>query len=183
MSKRKHEREQFERGLIEGRDPGMSLTASKGVLLTGLESYWLHMYCSRTGHTIRVGDAIEIGADGKPCLTVDPDAVGDARRITDFVAGLERVWPPPGDVPMRRIMPGDSLLAPPLRLIRRAACAVCGHTVRAFEQVILCPCQPLEPLCALAIHRDPMRGLNCFDSWNPGEELQYCPATSRALKP
>jgi hypothetical protein len=47
--------------------------------------------------------------------------------------------------------------------------------------VIFCPCQPGSPLCLVAIHRDPVHGLHCWEDWNPGAYQLHCPATSRAL--
>jgi hypothetical protein len=185
--------ESFREGEEAAADPENQEVVAGGRASTNLRSRWLHLRCELCGHTFRVGDAVEVGADRKarhaseelPCSGGTFSKLPDATEAAAFFAGLDESWPPPAKLPVRRLEPGtptgDSLLAPPVSGFRRHRCAVCGHTLRPHDQVVICPCFPEQPMCILAIHRDPVRSLNCWEAWNPGEVQQYCPATSRKL--
>jgi hypothetical protein len=80
-----------------------------------------------------------------------------------------------------RLEAGHFLLTPPGNGFGRRSCAVCGHTFRLHDHVIFCPCHPQERKCIVAIHRDPVHGLRCWEEWSPGTTFRYCPATSRRL--
>lgn len=184
----------FRQGEQEAMDPDNKETVAGGKgAVTTLRSRWLHLRCVECGHTFRVGDPVDIGADLKarhaspelPCAGSVAAAVSDPKEAADFFRGLDEGWPPPANLPVTRLEQGtkigDILLAPPLAGFRRHTCAICGHTLRRHDQVIICPCHPEKPMCVLAIHRDPVHNLNCWEAWNPGAVQKYCPATSRKL--
>src|SRR5205085_2866290 len=85
----------------------------------------------------------------------------DSTSAAAFYLGLDESWPPPATLPVRRLelgtKVGDLLLAPAVSGFRRHRCAICGHTLRPHDQVVICPCRPEQPMCILAIHRDPDR--------------------------
>jgi hypothetical protein len=100
-------------------------------------------------------------------------ANGDAAA---FAAGLLHAFPVAGRIPVRLLEPSD------WRVPRSAdgqspTCLYCGHTFRAGECVVVCPCRPHDPRCGSAIHRDPAAGLNCWETWRPDSSLKVCPVT------
>ncbi len=44
-------------------------------------------------------------------------------------------------------------------------CAVCGHTFRPGDQVVICPCDPVSPRCRAAVHRDLLKQIHCWELW------------------
>lgn len=167
--------EQFELGKKEGLDRSMLAADVSGAMITSLDLYWLPLRCWRTGHTFRIGDPVIVEFRG-PRLAIDPDKVTEAAAsAAEFVEGLNEAWPPLAGV--RGLMPGDPMLDPPKDALPRASCFMCGHTFRPFENVLICPCQPTNPLCRKAVHRHPALGLNCYKSWDGS----HCPATFRKL--
>jgi hypothetical protein len=76
----------------------------------------------------------------------------------------------PTDVPLLRLTGEHWLLAPPRAGFRRHACRVCGHTCRPLDQVVICPCDPLQPCCRVAVHRDMFKQLYCYDHWRQGAD-------------
>jgi hypothetical protein len=184
-------RSEFEYGRAAALDPTNAAAVAGGKAVTTLRSSWLHQRCPTCGHTFRLGDEVEVEQDGTvrhrsamlPCARGD-GALGQdaaAAESRSFFAGLDDSWPPPRDLPVLRLEADHFLLVPPSGEFRRRSCAVCGHTFRLHDHVILCPCFPRQSRCIVAIHRDPMHGLRCWEQWNPGEFLRYCPATSRRL--
>jgi hypothetical protein len=169
-------------------DPANETIAIGGKATTTLQSPWLHLRCKVCGHTFRPGDAVEVGQGGRvvhataelPChgkgatSWINPEA-------TEFFRGLDEAWPPPAGLAVYRLEVGHFLTAPPRAGFRRRTCAVCGHTFRPQDHVVLCPCFPQSPRCQVGIHRDPVHGLHCYDEWNPGAYRLHCPATSRSL--
>jgi hypothetical protein len=182
-------RAEFEFGVASASDPANASAVRGGRAVTTLLSRWLHMRCVTCGHTFRPGDEVDISADGTvrhqgpllACAGGEPAEAAPAAVVAAFFAGLDEAWPPPRDMQVIRLEAGHSLLAPPLAGFRRHACAVCGHTLRLYDSVVLCPCSPSRPMCGVAIHRDPLHGLHCLEAWNPGGTLKYCPVTSRVL--
>ena len=165
----------FEAGLAGGLDEAAAAIV-EGVAVTGLRSRWLHRLCARCGHSFRVGDRVRVGEDGAavhdmPGLCVPAgigaetisEAVSADRRA--FLTAMEAVCSPPRLVPTLRLEPGHPLLASPSPGLRRAYCRICGHTFRLLEQVVICPCDPDEPRCRVAVHRDAARQLHCWDDW------------------
>lgn len=179
----------FEAGLAEAADPANAASVAGGAALTTLQSRWLHLPCPVCRHTFRLGDEVDLdragGARHRPTTRVcRRGEAGEVRTDADaaeFFMGLEETWPPPAGLAVRRLVSGDPLLAPAYAGFRRHTCAVCGHTLRPGDAIVRCPCSPSAPLCQVAIHRDPVQGLHCWDAWNPGGYLRYCPATSRKL--
>jgi hypothetical protein len=157
---------------------------------TTLSSYWLHQKCSVCSHTFRLGDEVYISEDKTvrhnsallPCAQGKVNSSAVSEETSAFFAGLDSAWPPPKDIPIMRLELENELLAPPLAGFQRHTCAVCGHTLRLNDHVVICPCSPHKPRCQIAVHRDLIHGLHCFDAWNPGANRQsYCPITSRKL--
>lgn len=142
-------------------------------------------------HTFRLGDEVHIAEDTRtvrhssallPCSHQAGVIHEPEHEMRAFFAGLDEAWPPPQHIPIVRLESGHPLLAPPYRGFHRSTCAVCGHTFRLHDHVLICPCSPNSPLCQTAIHRDTLHGLHCFEAWNPGTNRQdYCPVTSRKL--
>jgi hypothetical protein len=182
-------RRELERGVAEAMDPVNAVAVQGGRAVTTLRSHWLHQYCRVCGHTFRTGDEVLIETDGTvrhqsallPCAGGKSVTPLEPAEAAAFFRGLDEAWPPPRDLPVHRLEEGDPLLTPPFAGFRRHVCAVCGHTLRLHDHVVLCPCSPQRPICRIAIHRDPLHGLHCWEAWNPGAYTQYCPATSREI--
>jgi hypothetical protein len=187
-------RSAFERGLARGRDPLNTAALEGGVGVTNLRSPWLQRPCARCGHSFRRGDRVEVQpgarylhAPGTSLCSGDAAHPGGAEGPVSspvraaFYAGLARAFPAPAGAPIVRLEPGHPLLAPPGPAFTRAACAICGHTFRPFDQVVVCACSPGAPLCRSAVHRDPLRLMMCWDEWKKSHLSGFCPATSRRL--
>ncbi|MCP4696644.1 MAG: hypothetical protein GY862_07330 [Gammaproteobacteria bacterium] len=182
---------EFQRGITAALDPVNAQADQKGHAVTTLHSPWLHSHCQTCGHTFRPGDEVFIFPDGRilhdsgllPCKGQSSEAAIQSEAAGDFFQGLDAAWPPPKDLPVVRLEQGSRLLAPPYAGFKRHTCAVCGHTFRLHDMVIICPCQPRAPMCQVAIHRDPLHNLHCWSLWGTeeGNRLQYCLATSRKL--
>lgn len=181
------EEEEFEKGASGAADEeNAAVLAEGGVAVTTLRSSWLHRPCPDCQHTFRLGDPVEI-APKTPvrhvtsfCVSGQPEGEASA-EIALFFLGLDEVWPPPEDSQTIRLEPSHRLLAPPTAGFRRHTCVVCGHTLRWRDEVVICPCSPKQPICFVAVHRDPVHGLHCLDSWTAGRTRKYCPVTSRRL--
>ncbi len=179
---------EFEAGEAAALDPANEPAATGGHATTTLQSPWLHLRCRVCGHTFRPGDPVEVDSGGEavhagaalPCAGGDVAAEANPEAAA-FFDGLDETWPPPENLPVVRLEAGHYLVAPPLAGFRRRTCAVCGHTFRPLDHVVQCPCFPEAPRCGVAIHRDPVHGLHCYDDWNPGAHQLHCPATSRKL--
>ena len=181
----------FDQGLTAAMDPVNALSIQEGTAITTLNSYWLHQHCSQCGHTFRPGDEVYISKDRTvlhnsallPCAKKSPISSHSPAETTAFFQGLDTSWCPPKCLPIKRLEEGDPLLAPPYAGFQRHSCAICGHTLRLHDLVVICPCQPQTPLCQIAIHRDPIHGLHCWELWDnwDADKDRYCPATSRKL--
>jgi hypothetical protein len=180
---------EFKLGLEGALDPANASAVSGGSRVTTLLSHWLHWNCPKCEHTFRPGDQVEIDSDGTvlhqspllPCARGGTAETAPTVILSEFFAGLDSSWPPPPDMEIIRLEEGHFLLAPPHAEFQRHRCWVCGHTLRLHDSVVRCPCSPKKPLCAVAIHRDPIHGLHCLNSWNPQGTLKHCPVTSRVL--
>ncbi len=181
--------EEFDRGLEAARDEaGTAALDSSETARTTLRSTWFHSVCSRCSHTFRVNDVVRrvngelVHSGGElNCATEQRSTFDVTPAVREFFAGLDEEWPPPVDVEVTRLEPGHRLLAPPVGAIRRRTCFVCTHTFRSLDQIVICPCSPSEPLCEVGVHRDPVHGLLCLETWNPGGSRTHCPVTSRKL--
>lgn len=179
-----HEQAEFERGLTGAADEeNVGAFASGGEAVTTLRSYWLHQFCPRCRHTFRLGDTVVI--EGRSTVRHAEMRCADAEQesavsaeVARFFAGVDETWSPPEDVPIVRLDPSHLLLAPPTAGFRRHTCVVCSHTLRLHDHVVICPCGPRDPICSVAVHRDPVHGLHCWDSWTGGRTRAYCPVTS-----
>ncbi|MDJ0842262.1 MAG: hypothetical protein QNK37_37520, partial [Acidobacteriota bacterium] len=163
----------FQRGLAAARDPAVE--PETGLAVTNLRSPWLHQRCEVCHHSFRPDDPVLVdgrkvrhAGNGLNCHNGAVDPEPEAEAIDAFYRGLYKAWPPPEDAPGLRLKPGHTLLDPPVGRLGRHTCAVCAHTLRPGDTVVICPCRPNAPLCQLAIHRDPLRGLTCWQAWNPG---------------
>ena len=183
----------FNQGLASATDPENEISLQTGgAAITTLQSFWLYRLCPVCKHTFRLHDPVQIDAGGVirhdsallPCAkNTEPDLEQSTEEIKAFFSGLDEAWPPPADIPVQRLDFGHRLLSPPLGGFKRHSCAVCGHTLRLHDHVIICPCSPLAPKCEKAVHRDPLHGLHCFEKWNPGANSQnYCPVSSKKIK-
>ena len=161
---------------------------SPGKAHTTLNSRWLGEKCPVCLHTFRLGDEVYIAPTGEvthhssslPC-TPNPEAPPET-EIRQFFQGLDAAWPPLEALPLVRLEGKHPLLAPPQARFGRHTCAVCTHTLRPRDQVVICPCNPQQPQCNLAVHRDSVHQLYCLEAWNPTINAQnYCPITSRRL--
>lgn len=181
----------FLRGIAAGKDPTSAAALQGGRGDTNLRSPWLQRRCSRCSHTFRLKDVVEAHPSGEfvhapgtlICAELGaPAPLADSFREA-FQAGILRGCPPEVNLPVVSLGPDHQLLAPPTTAFRRRACSICGHTFRPGDQVVVCPCNPLEPVggCAAAVHRDPVRQLFCWDEWHRSSIGGYCPVTSRKL--
>lgn len=179
----------FELGLAAARDPVNRGALRGGPAITTLQSPWLFRHCPVCAHSFRIGDPVLIDVDHSirhdsallPCSGRQVAAPPRPAEISDFFTGLDAAWPPPPGLKLHRLQPGHELLA--LRGSERPICAYCGHSLRPHDQIVICPCRPAHPMCRIALHRDPMNGLNCWDAWCPDGKPTYCLATSRPLQP
>jgi len=181
----------FFRGVAAGQDPATAAALQGGRADTNLRSPWLQRRCVRCGHTFRLKDVVEPHPTGGfvhaagTVICSEPGApapAADALREA-FQAGVRSGSPPPPDLPVVSLGPGHPLLDPPTPAFRRKACSICGHTFRPGDQVVICPCNPDQPVggCAAGVHRDPVRQLFCWDEWSRSKIGGYCPVTSRKL--
>ncbi|TQS46764.1 hypothetical protein [Cryptosporangium phraense] len=193
---------EFAAGVAAGLDPQPQAGASRtGPAVTNIGSRWNHTTCSVCGQTFRREDAVRITEqDGiaapavthrDPALRCDPDvgappAEQSGDDVADFAAGLAAAWRPLDGAPISRLSPRDWRIPRPggrPGSDRRRRCLYCGHTFRAEEHVVVCPCSPHEPKCGAAVHRDPGAGLVCWEKWRPDGELAICPITLTRLDP
>ena len=157
-------------------------------MITRSSSWWNRTRCLTCGHTFRRGDRALVTAatwtvqhlvPGLDCGT-DPSP-GQDPGLTDrdqLAIGLLATWP--ASAPISRLAPGDWRIPRPGRP-PPPVCLYCGHSFRAGEYVIICPCAPELPACGAAVHRDPGAGLPCWDRWRPEGKLTVCPTTLARL--
>lgn len=184
-------REAFDKGAAAAIDPTNDAAIQRGGdAITTLQSSWLHQQCPICAHTFRLGDQVIIVDDktithqisGLSCPQGRETIAESLSEISNFFVGLDEAWPLPENVSVIRLEIENELLAPPSGAFQRFTCAVCAHTLRLYDQVVICPCSPEQPLCQTAIHRDLIKGLHCLEAWNPEAKKQhYCPVTSRNL--
>lgn len=178
-------REQFEGGLLDATDPLNASVQPGGRAVTTLQSPWLHSICPECRHSFRPGDIVRVERQGLvrhdmaalPCAG-QLDSRPNALTSQGFYQGLDEAWPPPADVVLCRLEGSHPLVSSPRVGFRRFSCAICSHTLREGDLVVLCPCHPEQPKCRVAIHRDALHGLHCWDAWLSVEGRRFCPATS-----
>lgn len=172
---------EFRRGFTEGRDPTNVTPMPGSEAVTTRTADWRGLVCMQTGHTFRRGDRVRFGDNLKPAL-LDPPSELEAPEVREFIAGLEEAS---GHIGTQRMMivPGHALLSWAPGRIPRHRCAICGHTLRPYEIVVICPCNPAAPLCGLPVHQDPRQSLACYDAWRQSSErAQFCLANSRRVR-
>lgn len=178
-------RERFDRGHQDATDPLNASIKPGARAVTTLQSPWLHGLCPECRHSFRPGDIVQVAAPGQvrhamaalPCAG-DTEGRPNALTAHGFFQGLDDAWPPPTDVAFCRLDAHHPLVSSPRVGFRRFSCAICTHTLREGDLVVLCPCHPEHPKCRVAIHRDALHGLHCWDAWRSVEGRRFCPATS-----
>jgi hypothetical protein len=198
------DRQAFLTGVQRGLDPQPvgDVVGTDGRAVTSPSSLWNHWRCRSCGHSFRRGDAVLVtGTTPDDVVHADPvldrrapgqaaghggdDAPGDtpasrpgaaASDAVAFSSGLLHAFPVAGGIPVHLVDPAD------WRVPRSAedpspTCLYCGHTFRAGEYIVVCPCRPDKPRCGSAVHRDPAAGLSCWETWRPDSSLNVCPVT------
>ena len=187
---------ELEYGILLGLSPqpDQDVDDAHGVAVTKVSSWWNHLRCRLCGHTFRRGDRVRVSTRDKIVVHLVPglgcadttETGQEHEQIDAFRAGLLAAWPPqPG--PRLQQLARDDWRMPrgPDDLRESNVCLHCGHTFRAREVVVVCPCRPgLTPVgapsaaaCGRAIHRDPALGLSCWESWRPDGHVSVCPVT------
>lgn len=179
-------------GIEEGFDPSTALGSdfaddADGIVITRSWSWWSGTACRTCGHTFRRGDRVLVAnsrhtvqhlVPGVRCGT-DPEPGADTgtSERDELAGGLLATWPV--SAPVTRLAPDDWRIPRSVSPagFRPPVCLYCGHTFRAGEYVVICPCTPYRPACGAAVHRDPAAGLPCWDRWHPEGELLVCPIT------
>ena len=182
---------EFGHGEAAALDPENAAAVQGGHAVTTRQSRWFHRRCPVCQHTFRSGDEVRVSEDGTvlhesaapACASGSESEPAPAGTVAAFFAGLDESWPPPSDMPVIRLEHGHRLLAPPPpgSRFQRHICVGCGHTLRPHDSVVICPCSPRDPICEVAIHRDPLHGLHCWEDWNPGGRRTHCPVTSAPI--
>ena len=185
-------------GISLGKDPPQAPSAesvdgqSDGDVdrerLTGLFSPWLGTTCGVCGHTFRLGDPVRLGGSAGDVVHLDPALAcggptepdgSTSAALADFAAGVNHVWPPPTSIEI--LSEGHGLLSDPVGAVGRPTCLMCSHTFRLGELALHCPCGR-SPRCLYGVHRDPLRGLTCWEEWQPGGKLVNCPIARREVR-
>lgn len=185
---------EFDAGLAAGLDPdasygralSKSLPDGRQRVTTTLRSCWLHRPCPTCKHTFRPGDDVLVLADGqvmhdmpnRHCDNADLDPAAGAASRSAFFAGIEQAWPIADDIPVVYLENDHWLVAPPRAGFSRHACRICGHSFRPGDRVVICPCDPATPRCRVAVHRDIVQQLHCWEQWKRGDASQQCLATT-----
>lgn len=192
-------------GITRGESPQPELDTAGGEALTRLSSWWNHLRCTSCGHTFRRGDRVLVDSrertvahlvSGLACgAQPDPGIpAGPADEVAAFRDGLMSAWPVPAGTRLRTISADDWRIPKGPADVRDAnVCLHCGHTFRAGECVVVCPCRPERlphddedgpprpAVCGRAVHRDPAAGLPCWESWRPDGEVTVCPVTQTGV--
>jgi hypothetical protein len=187
---------ELEFGISLGLSPLPEQDETDGVAITKLSSWWNHLHCRTCGHTFRRGDRVRVNmaertvthlVPGLACGEPAGDSAADA-EVAAFRAGVLAAWPVPEGVRVRQLAADDwRIPAGPADLREANVCLHCGHTFRAGEYVVVCPCRPALPQaadgeprtasCGRAVHRDPAAGLSCWEQWRPDGVVTVCPVT------
>jgi hypothetical protein len=183
-------------GIAIGGEPRAAFASdtASGELTTQSSSWWNHRRCLTCGHTFRHGDRARVDAITRTVVHLEPGlhcgtgpapegpaAVPNGDR-DEFAAGLLATWAP--TAPVTRLPPEDWRIPRAGSARRAPVCLYCGHTFRAGEYIVICPCQAGQgeaAACAAAVHRDPAAGLPCWDNWQPAGRLAICPTTTARL--
>lgn len=168
-------------------------TKGDAYAVTERQSYWLKDICPRSRHSFRIGDRVEIDNNGdvqhddetfQRLVGGGDDAKDDAAAsdgaVIDFLKGAYSLTPPDEQPYLKLLLPGDPLVAMPEARFKRHVCAVCNHTLRPGETVLICPCDAINKTkgrkCMIAMHHDVANGLYCFGEWSSYQKELFCPA-------
>lgn len=152
-----------------GYDDALNPTAGGPAVVT-TASPWLALECPVCRHTFRSGDRVVVGPDGKARHEGEGCACGSAVPedvSKGFLAGVIAAVGNPDGLRLTVLTAGHPLLSGPEFGFPRKRCPVCAHTFRPNEMVVVCPCYPSDgekPRCEWAVHRDPARGLLCWEA-------------------
>lgn len=185
---------EFTAGLAAGLDPDASDGRDSSTVgqdaprrvTTTLRSRWLHRLCPICKHTFRPGDKVLDRDHGNVvhdmadlnCSHTSTDPPTDAIANDAFFDGLTQAWPVPDNVPVTPLESDHWMVAPARAGFSRHSCRVCGHSFRPGDRVVICPCDPNEPRCRVAVHRDILQQLHCWDQWIKGDASEQCLATT-----
>jgi hypothetical protein len=199
----------FEEGRAAGQYSQPTSASAEGITITTGNSPWLGMRCLTCNQTFRRGDRVRVSHEhGTQHLDLDlhcardvphagpeaPEGAGAAAPAVTavaedrrgFAAGLLHEWPPLNDAMVVTLVESNWQVTKPNSGPASPVCPGCGHTFRAGDAVIICPCAETPAdvdyrICQLAVHRDPAAGLACWDDWCPSGRLKRCPRTHEKL--
>ncbi|MFB9250460.1 hypothetical protein ACFFWE_19650 [Sphaerisporangium melleum] len=181
--------EEFALGLAAGLAPRRGAPAERrGTAVTVPAHWWFHLVCRTCGHTFRRGDRVRYDLTARTAEHLEPGlgcaggpASEESGEAAEFTDGLLAGWP--ANVPVVRLAADDWRIPRPGLRTAAPKCRYCAHTFRPGEQVVVCPCQVARPVCGAAVHRDPARGLSCWERWRPDGRVEICPvAKARAAE-
>ena len=190
-------------GITFGLTPRQQLDEAEGETVTLLSSWWNHLRCTGCGHTFRRGDRVRVSQRTRTVVHLTPGldcgastgteaAASTSTDIAAFREGLLSAWPAPEGARITQLRAGDWRIPDGPHDVRDTnVCLHCGHTFRAGEYVVVCPCRPALPLlpggtsrsaaCGRVVHRDPAIGLSCWESWRPDGSVTVCPVTQTKI--
>lgn len=177
-------KQEFKLGLSDAMS--VSVKVETGQQVTSSRSPWGTLRCRTCRHTFREGDEVQVDADyagagvvgvghldpALNCLAEAPP-YADGKDLEEFVAGIGSVWRSTRQTTV--LAQGHPLVAEPPGHGPRQACLLCAETFRVSEVVVICPCGLKPETCLAAVHRDPARGLRCWETWRPSGVLDLCP--------
>jgi len=186
---------EFRRGMNSVDEMERGLRLPVGCAITEKSSDWFFGVCPVCRHTFREGDRVHLKAEGYVChedsaLGCPPETdrtaiSSDPGTVFEFLHGARSVWATSEQRYLYALGPDDPLVAQPADHFGRHICSVCGHTLRAGEIVLICPCAAHEGRnagrCLVAVHHDPLHGLYCYGDWRPRQFQLHCPATLRKI--
>jgi hypothetical protein len=189
------DQQEFLAGVQQGLDPQpvADVVGADGHAVTSASSNWNHHRCRSCGHSFRRGDEVLVTGEsvddvvhadqrldrrpqGLQAQGEHPEDDGAGADAVAFGAGLLGAFRVAGGIDVHLLEP-DDWRVPRFADDPSPTCLYCGHTFRAGEHVVVCPCRPHHPRCGSAIHRDPAAGLNCWETWRPDSSLEICPVT------
>ncbi|MEO3855568.1 hypothetical protein [Acrocarpospora sp. B8E8] len=173
--------EELTRGIEAGLAPAPSEPETReGRAVTVPSHWWFNLVCRTCGHTFRRGDAVLVDLVARMVRHLEPglDCAGGpgaepSATVAEFAAGLQDGWP--ASVPLIRLAKDDWRVPRPGQRQAAPRCRYCAHTFRPGEHVVVCPCRVGDPSCGAAVHRDPARGLSCWERWQPDGVVAICP--------
>jgi hypothetical protein len=205
--------QRFEMGRAAGHYRQQTSASVDRITITTGNSPWLGIRCLTCNQTFRRGDRVLLNPPHSTqhldpnlqCASNIPNP-GEERRdslraaatapvvaaalsaddAAQFTAGLLDTWPPINRALVIILTERNWQVTKPSSGPASPVCPGCGHTFRAGDTVIICPCAEAPDdmryaSCQLAVHRDPAAGLACWDDWCPDGRLKRCPRTYEKL--